>query len=336
MANYQDVIKSIIETHGEHIIDDAQRFESLLLEHFSDSWRETKLILYGLHVDIAWEMRDSPDTTVSMHSVERLSQKLYDEYGLDWELAYWVIEEWAGVFDKTIEVTESESTESDYEDEDEAAPDETTGSRGRFRTVLWTAIVTAGLIYGILVMRGDIPQPDLSMIAGYFQESSETENRRQVTAEVSVSVGKQTPSLKEVMIQENSRFTLTVRDAMTDEKYKVYVYAEDEEAFEEPKDWKWGKKGDPIYKGSYDFYYLTADGSLIRRSLVGDPRFNMNHNMVFTSEKNDSVIIVTEYDMTGNRPSYSLYQLLEGEIKYVDVAFGDKFSEVMVPDDLIN
>jgi len=333
LANYRDVIKSLIVTYGKHVIDDAQRFESLLLDHFSDSWRETKLILYGLHVDIAWELRDSPDTAVSMYTVERLSQKLYDEYGVDGELAYWVIEEWAAVFDKTVEQTESES----YEDEeiDNATPVETVRSRSPFRTVWWTAVVIAGLIYGALLLRGDIPQPDLSKITGYFQESSETENSRQVSVEISVSAGKQIRNGQEGVIEKNSRFTLTVRDAVTDEKYEVYVYAEDEVAYEEPKDWKWGKKGDPIYKGSYDFYYRTADGSLKSRFLHGNPRFNLNHNMVFISEKNDSVIIVAEYDLTGSAPAYRLYQMLEGEIEYLTKKHGEKFSENMLPEDLI-
>ncbi len=336
MANYQDVIKSLIDTYGEHVIDDAQRFESLLLDHFSDSWRETKLILYGLHVDIAWEMRDSPDTTVSMHSVERLSQKLYDEYGIEWELAYWVIEEWAGVFDKTIEETEPESKESDDEDEDEVAPDETAGSRGHFRAVLWTAIVTAGVMYGAFRIWGDIPQPELSEVTGVVQESA-VENSRQANAEITFSVGtRQRSQQEESLIQENSRFSLTVRDAITDEKYQVFIYAKDEEAFEEPKDWKWGKKGDPIYKGRYDFYLQQADGSLAYEFRHDEYRFNMNHNMAFTSEKNDSVIIVAQYDMTGMDPHYMMYQLLEGEFKYVGMEFGIKFSEKMVSDELIN
>ena len=336
--NYRDSIKSLIQRHGRQIIDDPQRFESLLLDNFSETWRETKLILFGLHVDIAWELRDSPEMVVSKHSVERLRQKLYDEYGIDRALAYWVIEEWASVFDKTVELPSPARTFK------AASSNGARRFRGHFQVAFWTAFVTAGVIVGAFRLWGDDPQRDPLADTVHIQETSESknvqasaasENSRQVTAEISVSVGKQTQSSLENPIQENSRFTLTVRDAMTDEKYQLFIHSKDEEAFEEPKDWRWGKKGDPIYKGKYDFYLQKNGGSLTYEFRHDEYRFNMNHNMAFTSEANDSVIIVTQYSMTGGRSHYLMYQLLEGKMNYVGSDFGDRFSEDMVPDDLI-
>jgi len=96
------------------------------------------------------------------------------------------------------------------------------------------------------------------------------------------------------------------------------------------------KKGDPIIQGRYKFYIESADGSLGPNPMSQELRLNMNHIMVFTSKKNDSVLIVTKYDLTGiTEPFYYIYQLLEGEINFITIVSGENFSESMLPKDLL-
>ncbi|MBO9610597.1 MAG: hypothetical protein J7639_31885 [Paenibacillaceae bacterium] len=58
------------------------------------------LMLFGLQAGVARELTDNADSVVPKTVVERLKYKLNQEYGIEEELAHWVVQEWAGVLDK--------------------------------------------------------------------------------------------------------------------------------------------------------------------------------------------------------------------------------------------
>jgi len=339
------------------------------MDYFPQSRRETNLMLFGLRIQIVQELSKVAGETVPKFVVERLKTRLYEEFGIDAPLAYWVIQEWAGVLGKEAEVTLPAPVRAAPMNVQAIAPSPAVKSRGYFQVILLTAFFTAGIL--LLLFWGQLSflhKDDQSTRESTPSPApSETGTKRQIgklfissnnpdevvgsgnspsepaaTSSASASI----PTHQERMAKEqqerneriknNSRFIIQVRDAYTDKMHDVYIYSSNEVSSVEPKNWKLGKKGDPIYKGVYEPFIQDADGNFSADSmLVMEYRFNMNKNPVFTSKKNNSVLILTNFDVQGDL-AFDIYQLVDGKIEFITIEVGDKFSEDLVPDDLMN
>lgn len=350
---YHEVIKSVIQKHGEKILDNPRMLESLLMDHFPQRRRETRLMILGLSINIVQEIKDIPDPIVPRVVVQRLAYKLYELYGIDAEFAYGVVEEWAWVFDKEADSPGDETTEEPEEEEEQTSaaslpPRLQPGRRPNYFAVIFiTAFLTAAAFFMLFRDRILSGNDELPAAASVQTESAQSETPRPAVQTETSSTAAQTPSAasaspskKELsgdeLIKQKSRFVLKVRDAFTDEYHNVYIYASDEAGFIEPKNWKWGKKGDQIYKGNYHPYIEDENGSIrLEHIALSENRFNMNKENTHVSKKNDSVFALTTYDL-GSYKKLRLYQLLDGKVNIIDSIYDVEFSEDLVPDDLMN
>jgi len=99
----QQAIKSMIHNRGPQVLESPRMFRSLLMDYLPQSRRTMNLMLFGLQAGVARELNDCAESVVPKTVVERLKYKLNQEYGIEEELAYWVVQEWAGVLDKQLD-----------------------------------------------------------------------------------------------------------------------------------------------------------------------------------------------------------------------------------------
>ncbi|MBO9610854.1 MAG: hypothetical protein J7639_33190 [Paenibacillaceae bacterium] len=340
----KDAIKSIIHNHGTKVLDNPRMFQAMLMDYFPQSRRARNLMLCGLQINIFLDLSIIIGDVVPKTVVERLRLKLYEECGIDAGLAHWVVQEWAGVLDKRVDVPPPVPATAllpppappivRYID----MPAPVVKPRRYFAVISTTAILTALLCIWIGSWSGHA-SPDEAEGVGAASQSKVTDtspvtNDSLVEPKInSVSFKKDAP--ESVEIRKNSRVVLKVRDAFTDELTIIYFYAADEVASVEARDWKYGKKGDPIYEGKYYFYLERNDGSLLR-TVNFNLRLNMNRIMVFSSKSNDSVFIFTVYELSGLvKPTYVMFQLVGGQLSYIGLKSEEVFSENMLPKDLL-
>lgn len=96
----RNILIELISRHGAELAREYKRLKGFLLDRCPEARREVSVLILAAEVGIAKELYLDNGKTSPGLIQPRLTERLYDDYGIDRKLASWVLESWAEALKK--------------------------------------------------------------------------------------------------------------------------------------------------------------------------------------------------------------------------------------------